>query len=288
VKRLARALLLLLAGSALAQQAVQVPSLDRVKGEPVVLPGLWFAAPGSGRQPAMVLLHGCGGAFNRRGELDPRLHTMAGRLNARGIGALVLDSLAPRGEKELCTQREGTRQVTMRNRRRDALGGLQWLAAQPGVDAGRLGLMGWSNGGSTVLAASNHHHPEVAASPVQPALAIAFYPGCAADLKRGYEAAAPLLIMIGSADDWTPAGPCEALAREAKGPAPSLEVYPGAYHGFDGNGPVHLRKDVPNGTHPGAGVHLGSDPAAKAASALRVDDFLNEHWPRPAPPANMP
>jgi len=32
----------------------------------------------------------------------------------------------------------------------------------PDVDAARLGLLGWSNGGSTVLAATNETHPEVA------------------------------------------------------------------------------------------------------------------------------
>jgi len=269
--------LLAAAGAAAAQQLVDVPSLERVDGQPLSLPGIWFAAPGS-TAPAMLLLHGCGGPYDARGRLNERLRATAARLNGLGVGALVVDSLMPRGEKELCTQRVGTRAVTQANRRRDALGALQWLAAQPGVDATRLGLIGWSNGGSTVLASTNRRHAEVAANPVQPSLAIALYPGCENDLKSGYDAAAPLLLLAGEADDWTPAAPCKALVQQAGGPAPQFEVYAGAYHGFDGTAAVRLRKDVPNGVHPGQGVHVGADPAARAASALRIDAFIRERW----------
>ena len=212
---------LLGAGAARAQQPVQVPSLDRERGAAVMLPGTWFAAaargPGAaeGRRPAMLLMHGCGGLFDRQGGLADRYTELAAQLNAMGIHVLVTDSLTPRGEKELCTQRTGQRQVTQLNRRRDALGALAWLAAQPGVDPARLGLLGWSNGGSTVLSSTNLEHDEVARSAVRPSLAVAFYPGCEAELKRGYRPAAPLLMLLGEADDWTAAAPCKALAAGA-------------------------------------------------------------------------
>ena len=89
---------------------------------------------------------------------------------------------------------------------------------------------------------------------MQPAFAIAFYPGCETELKRGYEAVAPLLMLVGQADDWTAAAPCRALAREAGGPMPpEIEGYAGAYHGFDSDAPVRVRKDVPSGVNPGPG-----------------------------------
>lgn len=277
---------LALASSTLAApQAVAVPSLDAERGTAVVLPGHWFAATapggagtgaGTAAAPALVLMHGCGGLFNGKGALAERYTELAARLNAQGVHALVLDSFTPRGEKQICTQRTGQRRITQLNRRRDALGALQWLAAQPGVDAARLGLLGWSNGGSTVLAATNRRHAEVAAAPVQPSLAVAFYPGCESELQRGYEASAPLLMLLGEADDWTPAAPCKALASGK--PRIELEAYAGAYHGFDGNTPVRLRTDVPNGTRPGAGVHVGAEPAARAAAAQRLHDFLRQHW----------
>ena len=49
--------------------AVSVPSLDRPGGAAVMLPGLWWpvALPEGGTRPAVVLLHGCGGAFDAAG-----------------------------------------------------------------------------------------------------------------------------------------------------------------------------------------------------------------------------
>ncbi len=109
---------------------------------------------------------------------------------------------------------------------------------------------------------------------------------------------------IRPSDDWTPAAPCKAMAAAAtvapvapvaaaataaspasaaSAPAgtaapPQWQAYEGAYHGFDGTAPVRLRRDVPNGVHPGAGVHVGGNPAARAAARERLDRFLRETW----------
>ena len=258
---------------------VTLPSLDAPGGTPVVLDGHWFAAPGTAPAPAMVLMHGCGGAYDSRGRLGERYTGMAARLNALGVHVLVTDSFGPRHEKQICTQRTGQRRIDQSQRRRDALGALRWLAARPDVDASRLGLLGWSNGGSTVLAALNLRHREVAAAQVRPSLAVAFYPGCEAEHARGFEPSAPLLMQLGEADDWTPAAPCKALAAAVrKGPPPQWDSYEGAHHGFDGAAPVRHRADVPNGVSPGQGVHVGANPAARDASALRLASFIHETW----------
>jgi dienelactone hydrolase len=273
-----------------AGQPVTVESLDRSGGQPVALPGHWFRAdlpsgPAGAAAPALVLLHGCGGPYGAPGPAGPRLAVRmldyAGLINSLGVHVLVTDSLTPRGEKELCTQRAGTRRVTQVERRRDALGALRWLAVQPGVDATRLGLLGWSHGGSAVLAATDAGHPEVARANPRPALAVAFYPGCAAALSEGWRPAAPLLLLVGEADDWTPAEPCRRLAARAGAPAVAFESYPGAHHGFDGTAPVRLRRDVPNGARPGQGVHVGGDPAARAASREQLSRFLRAQWQLP-------
>lgn len=253
-------------------ERVSVPSLDRVAGAPVVLVGHWFAA-GTGRGPAVVMLHGCGGPYTRQGELGERELRYAGLLNERGVHMLALDSFSARGEREICTQKVGTRRVTQLNRRRDALGALQWLAQRVEVDASRLGLLGFSNGGSTVLAASNLSHGEVAASPVKAAFAVAFYPGCEAEAERGYRGSGELLLLVGEADDWTPAVPCKELA--ASSPRIAIEAYPGAHHGFDSRAPVRLRANVPNGVNPGKGVHSGGDPHAREASQRRLMSFID-------------
>ena len=271
----------LLAGAAAAEERVSFPSLDGGGTAPVVLTALWFpaeTATPAAPAPAVALFHGCGGAFDRRGQLARRMQEYAALFNRAGFSALVVDSLGPRYEVDLCTQRAGSRRVTQSNRRLDALGAIAYLAERADVDPRRIGIVGWSNGGSTVLAATNLRHRDVAAALVQPAFAVAFYPGCEADLKRGYEAVAPLLMLVGQADDWSAAAPCRALARDATGPIrPEIEAYAGAYHGFDSDQPLRLRKDVPGGVNPGQGVHVGGNAAAWRASQARLLRFIAEH-----------
>jgi dienelactone hydrolase len=273
---------------AAAQQVVSVPSLDQRDGMAVPLKSHWFAAAevaggaagdAAGRRPAVLLLHGCGGPYNRRGELSERMREYAALLNAEGWHALVLDSFTTRGLRELCTTPMAARAVDQSHRRQDALGALAWLAAQSHVDPQRLALLGWSHGGSTVLAASNARHRSVADAPVRPAAAVAFYPGCSAERDRGYSGTAPLLLLVGEADDWTPPRPCRELAQQAGHARPPVRLvtYPGAFHGFDSQAPVRHRTDVPNGVNPGQGVRLGGQPAAREASRQALMEFLRQH-----------
>src|SRR5204862_7585998 len=141
-----------------------------------------------------------------RGQLDRRMREYAALLNGIGMHALVVDSLTPRGETQICTQKVRVRLITQAHRRLDALSSLEWLAARPDVDSSRLGLIGWSNGGSTVLAATNERHTDAVGGgdAVKPAFAVAFYPGCADELRRGYETQVRMLVLLGEADDWTP------------------------------------------------------------------------------------
>ena len=268
-----------------AQTVVEFASLDAPDGQAVQLKAYWYAASAP-KAPAVALFHGCSGMYDKRGLVGDRMRDYAALLNQQGLHALVVDSLTPRGAKEICTQRIGTRHITQANRRLDALAALQWLAQRADVDAQHIGVMGWSNGGSTVLSATNGRHREVAAFGVKPAFAVAFYPGCEADLKRGYAPTAPLLMLVGEADDWTPAAPCHELAAAAVGVRPEIEGYAGAYHGFDSAERVRLRKEVPNGTHPGEGVHVGGNAEALQRSRERLLQFLQAYVRSPALPQN--
>ena len=281
---IAACLCVLLAGATQAQQLVAVPSLERSVGDSLLLKAHWFAAGDASTAapaPAIVLLHGCGGAYGRNAEVSARFQDYVGRFNAEGWHVLVLDSFTARGRREICTEKIGKRSITMANRRLDALGALQWLAARSDVNADRLALVGWSNGGSTVLAATNRRHAEVAAAPPLTHAAVAFYPGCEAELQRGYEPSAPLLMLVGEADDWTAAAPCVQLAARSAEPRPAIEVYPGAYHGFDSAAPLRHRGDVPGGVKPGQGVTVGGNPQAWLRSREALLAFLR---PRLAAP----
>jgi len=261
--------------------------IDPQTGVLIELTGLFFTPdPSAGGFPAVVALHGCDGMYStlpsRRGKLSLRHQAMADLLVAEGYAVLFPDSFNPRGRREVCTQPVRTQSITPSNRRLDVLGALDYLRARSDIAAKRIALLGWSHGGSAVLAAMNARQPIVAAYLAQlddPAefflTAIAFYPGCYASLysRDGYAPAAPVTVFIGEADDWTSPKPCVALAKamEAKRLPLHVRTYPDAYHGFDAPElarPRHLA--LPNGLRPGNGVTIASDAAARADAYARM------------------
>ena len=281
--RLRSSMRLLLAGaccavsaSALAHdpQVVRFASLDGTD-----LIG-WLYRPVGNALPrgAVVALHGCGGLYatvgKRHGQINARHQAMADMLVQEGYAVLKPDSLTPRGVSQICTQKFSERKIDQRERRRDTLAAQAWLARQDWVDPKKIALLGWSNGGSGVLASTDANQAEVARQEHKFAVAIAFYPGCSAALKAGYQPNTRLLMLIGEKDDWTPAAPCVALGKTT---GAEVTVYPDAYHEFDNPlGEVKVRTDIPNGVNPGRGVHSGPNPQAREQANARVREVLVE------------
>jgi len=226
------------------------------KGDMIVQPD------GTGPFPAVILLHGCGGPTSGEKLWAERL---------RGWGYLVLrvNSFAARGLKRVC----GGGILRPEERVPDALGALAYLRTRPDVDPRRIAVMGWSHGGSATLATLNN-------APEEPAegfrAAVAFYPYCRQ--MRPWRTKTPTLILIGEADDWTPAVPCQALAdRQRRAGFDVTQVtYPGAHHVFDNPllGPDQRRAPDALG---GRGATLQYNPAAADDSRVRVRDFLAKH-----------
>jgi dienelactone hydrolase len=272
-------------------EAVAFPSQDRDdSGASIALRGI-LLLPGriapAGGFPAVIAMHGCGGMYSTRNELAERLSLRALPLLREGYAVLFPDSFGPRGVREVCTIRHGERTVQVARRRLDALGALAYLVSRKDVARDRIALIGWSHGGSAVLQAVNARDPDVAAFFAQPdappffRAAVAFYPGCATPLKLvdRYRPGAPTRIHIGELDDWTPASTCAALgsALAARDEDLLVTTYPGSYHAFDSpTGSLVLRTDVPNGVHPGQGVHVGPNPEARDAANASVKAFLRE------------
>jgi len=276
---LIRATLACAAAVAAGAAAAGPQRVEYASGDGTLLQAWWFkpAQPSKGN---VIALHGCGGLYsnrtNRRGEamLSARHTAMAEFLVSQGYAVLFPDSLTPRGEREICTQRIGARRVGQVQRRGDVLASVSWLSSQSGTSPQRIALLGWSHGGSAVLAATDGNREDVSSQRVQPALAIAFYPGCSAALQSNYKPATRLLMLLGESDDWTPAAPCVELGRRT---GAEVHVFPDAYHGFDSpSGEVRIRSDVPNGVRPGEGVHVGPNPAAREQAYARVKQALAE------------
>jgi dienelactone hydrolase len=236
-------------------------------------------------RPVVIALHGCGGIYatvgSRKGQLSARHQGMTDLLLAQGYSVVWPDSLTPRQETSLCEQSMASRQVRQSHRRSDVHATLAWLAQQAWTDRQRVALLGWSHGGSTVLASSDSQH-KLPQPSVTPDVALAFYPGCADALGRAYQPSWPVHMLLGAADDWTPAAPCVALGQRS---GMSFKLYPDSHHGFDNPvGQVQHLPRVPNGPHPGLGVHAGRHPVTGPQAWQDVLDLLKQRWPDPAPP----
>lgn len=255
-----------------AAEQVSFPAAD---GK-LQLAGHWFAADGGDARPAVIGLHGCGGALNDKGQLTANWRRYAGYFNAERMHFLVVDSFTPRGLGSICEIPNNRRTIDEEARRDDVFAAMRWLSAQPGVDASRIVVAGWSHGAQTVLSVMDATDKNVRVQPIRPRAAVAFYPGCLKFQKMfNYELSAPLLLLIGELDDWTAAAPCEALGRrlgKPGQPAFELTVFPGSYHGFDGFAPIGIRENLGN-TRSGRAT-VGGNREAREQSHVRMFDFL--------------
>jgi len=213
-----------------------------------------------GPSPAVVLLHGCNGGWQK---LDKR---WGARIGSWGYVTLTVDRFGPRGITSACTGGAPAAAVF------DAYRALAFLAQQPFVDPERVAVIGFSQGGWLALASVERGMIE-RTSKEKFRAAIAFYPPC---LSLKGSMTVPTLILVGELDDWTPASECRSLAEgrddygisreKGLGVPIELVVYPGAYHGFDVPGFATPVKYL--------GHHLEFNQAARDRSIDAIRNFL--------------
>ncbi|HLQ93098.1 MAG TPA: dienelactone hydrolase family protein [Xanthobacteraceae bacterium] len=237
--------------------------------------GVLFKPQGPGPFPSVVALHGCGGLVNRSGKIVQRFQDWGDRLSSAGLAVLFPDSFTTRGLSPQC--RISERSVrSARERVADAQAARRWLLGQDWIAKNRVSLMGWANGGSASLwAARPQAVPRDGASDFRSV--IAFYPGCIRLSQAAWSARIPTMILIGRADDWTPAAACEQMVAGARGRSAraSIVVYPGAYHEFDRpDYPVRVLTGLARSADGSGRAHVGTNPAARDDAIRKVSQFL--------------
>jgi len=259
----------LCAGAAAASEQVDIPN------GAVTLHATLYRPEGAGPFPAVVALHDCGGLVERPNTQALLYSEWVKVLVADGFVVLFPDSFASRGLGSQCREHD-IKAHASRERVTDADAARRWLAGQSFVQAEHIALLGWAHGGSTALWAVR---PKLAPhdGTADFRSAVALYPGCTRLRQTAWSARVPTLILIGSADDWTPAATCQQMVAGAHGRSARVEiiVYPGAHHEFDrANTPLRLRTGLANTADPSGRAHGGTNPAARNDTLKRVPQWL--------------
>jgi dienelactone hydrolase len=260
---------------------------------------------GEGPFPAIVIMHDCSGLGPRSSGAPMR---WAKDLVQQGYVVLIPDSFTPRGFPDGVCIIPGSETTSASGyaRAADAYGALAALRALSFVDGKRVGVMGNSHGGWTVLAAMVAQLVDDSAMAEAKrngfSAALALYPSCVARYggwstarQKGsrfgpaiaysgtYQPLAPLLILIGEKDDWTPAEPCRRLVESSRaaGYPVEIKIYPGAHHAFDSDRPMRYdaRRNNPNSPS-GRGATTGGDSAAWQDARQQVTSFFSVHLKR--------
>lgn len=153
-----------------------------------------------------------------------------------GFATFELNSFKSRGITSTVGSQD---QVTIAGIILDAYRALEKLAQHPNIDPEKVSITGWSLGGGVALFSAWLPIKNAITTKYAFASHLAFYPPCFINPENLDFSQAPIHILIGEEDNWTPATPCKNLVNTLAGKANiDITIYPAAHHGFDSEAPV--------------------------------------------------
>jgi len=221
-----------------------------------------FLPQGEGPFGCVIALHGS------KGWADHHQNHIDGWLDA-GLAVCKVNSFTSR---EIDSTVDDQLTVTHAMMLVDVFRTRSALAHDPRI--GKIGIAGWSLGGTVALYSAWSPIIEILGAPFD--AHVPFYPAAhiRPDVQKWSES--PILILHGDADDWTPLHLVEALMPQL--PNATLQVYPGAHHSFDGvkeltwiPKAVRLRKRT-------ARIDKNGNMSGELFLGIRLP--LNERWQR--------
>jgi len=180
--------------------------------------------------PAMLIHHGSGGVSNERE------YAYAREFIAMGIAAIIPDSFTPRGVKSTVADQSA---VTNNDMLADAFGALKEAVKHSRLDPARIGITGFSKGGTVALQSALVQVAErFAPNGPRFALHVPYYASCGTQYVNVKTTGVPMLVLIGGADTYVGTQPCLDYTAKIKAGGGNVEtiVYPNAQHGWDGTG----------------------------------------------------
>ena len=143
-----------------APSLVRYPTFDTVDGRPRTIPAFYYRpaeVPADRKLPVIINIHG-GPESQSRPSFNPGTQFL---VNELGVAMLVpnVRGSSGYGRTWLSLDNAGKREDSVK----DIGALLDWIAAQPGLDASRVGVTGGSYGGYMVLASLMHYSDRIRA-----------------------------------------------------------------------------------------------------------------------------
>ena len=313
------ALLIAWSSGVAAREKIAIPSITpkslaeflHRQGAPATVAGeLYLPTQRTGAVPVLILKHGSGGLGGANGDAIRQWAQLVARW---GVAALVVDSFGPLGITDTAANQA---QLSSWADVADTLAALKLLGADARFDKRRIGVMGWSRGGSVALeTALETVRTRIIADDLKFAAHVVFYGAAEFQYRDRATDRSPMLFFHGEADNYVPVGPTREFAdwAQSMGNRVSFVAYPGTYHDFDVEGGFHgfarnlevgakcdLILDLTNGhvlrmdhkDNPGVGAeavrgyvrscfsrgaNLAYNAAARAAAAEKLHAFLRQY-----------
>lgn len=174
--------------------------------------------------PGLVILPSSAGVCDVRERFYARFFA------EHGCRCLVVDSFSRRGLSECMTDQS---LLSDREMLEDARVGFRWLAARK--DIGKIGVLGVSKGGLAALNAALSPMPGMHPTSESFDLHVSIAPSCAIQPRHLHVTGIPVLMLLGSLDDYTGTEPAIGYAKRLGEAGLPLEtvILPGARHGWE-------------------------------------------------------
>lgn len=190
--------------------------------------------------PAMVVLHGSAGIFPPLEEkfkgADPREISYGKFLSGHGIAAFVVDSYAARGVVAKTLYQLRVLVLSEADEVADAYSAKRILSTHPAIDPERIGLIGFSYGGTATRVAIDARIHKNWGSDMEPFVVhVDYYGPCYLDINTQKTTEAPYYSFRGKEDTSSDLDNCRRLENELRdaGSKVKHKIFKKAAHGWE-------------------------------------------------------
>ena len=205
----------------------------------VTLHAKLFLPRGVAKAPAVIIAPGSGG-------VNPSMLVHARALTDSGIAVLLVDPFGGRGVRDTIAAQDA---FSFAASTWDVFAAMLALERESGIDPTRIGAMGYSRGGVSVLQAAARPLAEVALGPGRALRAVlAGWPWCGYQFVDPQTAPTAVRFVVADSDNWVSPVQCQAYftAMRPRNPAVTFRLVRDASHGFGYGGPL---REIPRALH---------------------------------------